>query len=187
MIALRELVPGDAHALPDIYTAEAVRHLGRPPMNLPEALDRVQRARTQPAEPPRDFVRGITADGELVGIAKLHQRTAADAAVSYLLRPDTWNRGYATAAVHHLLNLARLLGIPHVSARHHPANPASGRVLRKAGFVPTGEHAGFLTYSAQLSREGVRPDARNSDRQVPQKGAVMAPTARRKERARIGS
>ncbi|MFE1318789.1 GNAT family N-acetyltransferase [Kitasatospora phosalacinea] len=150
MVELRELRPGDASALPGIYTAESVRYLGRPPMERTEAVFRIRQALAPPVGLPRDHVLGITADGELVGIATLHHRSADAAAVSYLLRPDTWNRGYATHAVRHLLDLARRLGVSRVHARHHPDNPASGRVLTKAGFVPTGEHAGFQTYTADL-------------------------------------
>ncbi|MFB7946616.1 GNAT family N-acetyltransferase [Kitasatospora phosalacinea] len=150
MVQLRELQLGDVFALPGIYTPETVRYLGRPPLEAAEAILRVRQALAPAAGPPRDHVLGITADGELIGIATLHQRSADTAAVSYLLRPDTWNRGYATLAVRHLLDLARCLGISRVTARHHPDNPASGRVLTKAGFVPTGEHAGFPTYTADL-------------------------------------
>ncbi|MFJ5233999.1 GNAT family N-acetyltransferase [Kitasatospora sp. NPDC088391] len=149
MIELRELVLGDARAMPGIYTPEAVRYLGRPPMGPTEALFRTRQALTPPTGPPRDHVLGITADGELVGIATLHQRSDTSAAVSYLLRPDTWGRGYATLAVSHLLDLARCLGVTRVHARHHPDNPGSGRVLIKAGFVPTGERGGFRTYVAR--------------------------------------
>ncbi|MFC8717573.1 GNAT family N-acetyltransferase [Kitasatospora sp. NPDC057198] len=151
MVELRELVLGDARALPGIYTAEAVRYLGRPPMEHTEAVFRVRQALAPPAGLPRDHVLGITADGELVGTATLHQRSADTAAVSYLLRSDAWGRGYATHAVRHLLDLARRLGVSRVHARHHPDNPASGRVLTKVGFVPTGQHAGFPTYTAHLS------------------------------------
>jgi len=151
MVELRELVLGDARALPTIYTAEAVRYLGRPPMEATEALFRARQALAPPVGLPYDHMLGITADGELVGIATLHQRSTDTAAVGYVLRPDVWGRGYATLAVRHLLDLARRHGVSQVQARHHPDNPASGRVLTKAGFAPTGEHAGFPTYTADLS------------------------------------
>jgi RimJ/RimL family protein N-acetyltransferase len=38
-----------------------------------------------------------------------------------------------------VLEIARLLGHRRVSAGHFVDNPASGRVLRKLGFVPTGQ------------------------------------------------
>ncbi|MFJ1751315.1 GNAT family N-acetyltransferase [Kitasatospora sp. NPDC088134] len=68
------------------------------------------------------------------------------------MRPDTWNRGCATLAVRHLLGPAQRFGVSRVYARHHPDDPASGRVLIKAGFAPTGAEAGFPTCSTTLPR-----------------------------------
>ncbi len=56
----------------------------------------------------------------------------------YWLTPDAWGHGYATEAGAAVLRAARAAGIRHVSAGHFLDNPASGRVLRKLGFRPTG-------------------------------------------------
>ena len=54
------------------------------------------------------------------------------------------SRGFATEAVRALLHIARTLGHEEMTASHFIDNPASGRVLRKAGFVPTGDiRAGY--------------------------------------------
>ena len=58
--------------------------------------------------------------------------------VGYWIAPDSWGRGYATEALGGLLSLARLAGHRRIVGRHAVDNPASGRVLRKAGFRPTG-------------------------------------------------
>ena len=55
--------------------------------------------------------------------------------------PDLWNRGYATEAVRAVLSLARTLGHRRIAANVFLDDPAWGRVLRKAGFCPTGEIA----------------------------------------------
>ena len=56
----------------------------------------------------------------------------------YWITPDAWGRGYATGAGAAVLRAARALGVRRVSAGHFIDNPASGRVLRKLGFRPTG-------------------------------------------------
>ena len=57
----------------------------------------------------------------------------------YWLTPDAWGRGYATEAGRAVLDAGRhALGIRQVHAGHFVDNPASGRVLTKLGFRPTG-------------------------------------------------
>ncbi|AQR75596.1 GNAT family N-acetyltransferase [Sphingomonas sp. LM7] len=58
--------------------------------------------------------------------------------LGYWLTPDAWGRGYATEAGAAVLRTARAMGIRRVAAGHYLDNPASGRVLRKLGFRPTG-------------------------------------------------
>jgi RimJ/RimL family protein N-acetyltransferase len=59
--------------------------------------------------------------------------------LGYWIKPDAWGRGYATEAGRAVLMMARYtlrLGLLH--AGHFVDNPASGRVLAKLGFRPTG-------------------------------------------------
>ncbi|MFG2911302.1 GNAT family N-acetyltransferase [Kitasatospora sp. NPDC048298] len=153
MIELRELGPGDAGALLRIYSAESTRYLGRAPMDADEARHRVRDVAAAAAQSPRAlYVLGLAVDGDLLGVVKLH-RDRPVAAVSYILRADAWGRGYATEGVRRIVALAfGHLGLPQVRARHRADNPASGRVLLKAGFVPTGERGGFMTYSIRPPR-----------------------------------
>lgn len=69
------------------------------------------------------------------GLAPLGEQTE----LGYWIARDHWNRGYATEAVRAVLSLARTLGHRRIVASYFEDNPASGRVLRKAGFCPTGE------------------------------------------------
>ena len=59
--------------------------------------------------------------------------------LGYWIAQGHWGRGYATEAVRSVLSLARTLGHRRVTARHFADNPASRRVLEKAGFRETGE------------------------------------------------
>ena len=84
--------------------------------------------------------------GRIAGCVGLHEN--ADAApgqieVGYWLEPGSWGRGYATEALRGLVGIARLAGHRRIFSRHASDNPASGRVLRKAGFRPTGRARPF--------------------------------------------
>jgi len=146
LIELRELVRSDIEALPRIYSTRAVKHLPRPPMDATEASHYVRSAMAAATLLPRTlYVLGLALDGDLIGVVKLHCDRPV-AAISYILRSDAWGRGHATEGVRQILTLAfDHLGLPEVRAKHHPDNPASGRVLLKAGFTPTGERAGLMT------------------------------------------
>jgi len=58
--------------------------------------------------------------------------------IGYWLTPSAWGRGYATEAGRAVIDIARTLRVPRLQGGHHLDNPASGAVLRKLGFVPTG-------------------------------------------------
>ena len=59
--------------------------------------------------------------------------------LGYWLTPDAWGRGYATEAGKAVVSIARhALGLKRLHSGHFVDNPASGRVLAKLGFQPTG-------------------------------------------------
>lgn len=58
--------------------------------------------------------------------------------LGYWIARAHWGQGYATEAAGAVLKVARALGHRRVVAGHFVDNPASGKVLRKLGFVPTG-------------------------------------------------
>ena len=59
--------------------------------------------------------------------------------MGYWIARPFWGRGFATEAGRALLMLSRMLGHRTIRAGHAVDNPASGKVLRKLGFRPTGE------------------------------------------------
>jgi RimJ/RimL family protein N-acetyltransferase len=62
--------------------------------------------------------------------------------LGYWLTPAAWGRGYATEAGRAMVAIARhALGLRRIGSAHHHDNPASGRVLIKLGFRPTGATA----------------------------------------------
>ena len=75
----------------------------------------------------------------LIGMIGVHPDEAGAHELGYWLTPDAWGRGYATEAGIAMLDIARrALGLKRIVAGHFLDNPASGNVLRKLGFRPTG-------------------------------------------------
>ncbi len=61
--------------------------------------------------------------------------------IGYWIARPYWGHGFATEAAGAVLRIARALGHGRITAGHFADNPASGRVLRKIGFRPTGQIA----------------------------------------------
>ncbi len=77
-------------------------------------------------------------DWRLIGCTGLHLEEDRNE-IGYWLGKPYWNRGYATEALKRLLAFAfRELRLACVTAGWFYDNPASGRVLEKAGFLPGG-------------------------------------------------
>ncbi|MGW2513027.1 GNAT family N-acetyltransferase [Streptomyces scopuliridis] len=149
-----------------LYSGRSVHFLGRGVMGGDEAATYVGNAVIWSTHQPRlRYVLGIDVNGDLVGVVKLNV-TGGLGRLSYILRENTWGRGYATGAVSGLLALAfGPLSLPAVHAKHQVQNRASGRVLLKAGFTHTDTAHGFSSYvakhtdkltSAGCVREGTR-------------------------------
>ncbi|KHK89370.1 GNAT family N-acetyltransferase [Novosphingobium malaysiense] len=64
-------------------------------------------------------------------------RAEGGAELGYWIARDHWGRGYATEAVRAVVGLAGAMRHTRVVAEHFVDNPASGRVLEKAGFRRT--------------------------------------------------
>jgi RimJ/RimL family protein N-acetyltransferase len=134
----------DAPALARAIGHEAVvRNLARAPW--PYTLGDAEAFLALPRAPdePR-FLIATRADAALIGGIALIREADGVWELGYWLTPDAWGRGYATEAGRAVLAIARdTMRLPHLRARHHVENPASGRVLRKLGFVETGRGRTF--------------------------------------------
>ena len=58
--------------------------------------------------------------------------------IGYWITPAYWGLGFATEAGRAVLEIARAMKLPKLKAGYFADNPASGKVLRKLGFKPTG-------------------------------------------------
>lgn len=74
----------------------------------------------------------------LVGSCGLGRRPSGAVEMGYWIGRPHWGRGFATEACGALVDIARALGLARLEGSHFVDNPASGRVLEKLGFQPTG-------------------------------------------------
>ena len=140
-LRLRPFVPDDAPALRELAGARAIADTT---ISVPHPFDDAAAREwitTHTALWPRDAGAGYAittrADGALVGSIELRDADPEhrQAEVSFWVGMPFWGRGYAHEAVTALVRLAfDTLDLNRLYAHHMVRNPASGRVLEKAGF-----------------------------------------------------
>ena len=148
-MVLRALVPADASA---IHAAMQDPEVARNTLSIPWPYPAGAAAAFIAAEREawgagKRATWGIAeAEGPLLGVIGLRFRPAhRSAEVGYWLARESWGRGHATAAVRLALAWAfDVLGLHRVEAHHFVENPASGRVLAKAGFSMEGRRRGAV-------------------------------------------
>jgi RimJ/RimL family protein N-acetyltransferase len=115
------------------------RHLTQTPWPYTGAAAREFLGAEQNRRCPQFVVTLPTRDGSaLVGCAGLVPGEDG-IELGYWIARERWGQGYATEAARAVLSLARTLGHRQIVASHFADNPASGKVLHKVGFCPTGE------------------------------------------------
>jgi ribosomal-protein-alanine N-acetyltransferase len=99
------------------------------------ALDWIQLSERQWLEGVKaSFVICLRDSGELVGAASYFNDRTRDNEIGYWIGVPHWGRGYATEALKRLLRYVfEELGGQRVDTYHFAHNPASGRVMQKAG------------------------------------------------------
>ena len=138
-LLLRPAWPEDADALfGGIADEGIVRNLARAPWPyLPHHAHDYVSVEKDPRLPSFLLTLPSEHGSRLVGCAGLGEG-ADGVELGYWIARPFWGRGYATEAARGVLEVARMLGHERISAGHFTDNPASGRVLRKVGFTPTG-------------------------------------------------
>lgn len=140
-LLLRPIWPEDWRGVFEGIADEGVvRNLARAPWPYQEEDARAFTARDLAPNEPR-FLITQAADAQVVGCIGLdiNDEEYVDAVeMGYWIARPHWGQGYATEAGAAVLQIARTLGYREVVASHFVDNPASGRVLRKLGFEPTG-------------------------------------------------
>lgn len=77
----------------------------------------------------------------LVGGCGIKRREEGGIELGYWIARPYWGLGFATEAGKAVVQIARAMNLPRLQASHFLDNPASGNVLRKIGFRPTGRVA----------------------------------------------
>ena len=137
------LRPGWAEDAPALARAIADEHVVR---NLatapwPYALEDAEAFLAAPRDPAMpSFLITERTDGapRIVGACGLGRRPSGAVEMGYWIARAHWGQGFATEAGRALIEIARTLRLSRLEASHFVDNPASGRVLEKLGFVPTG-------------------------------------------------
>lgn len=138
-LLLRPIWPEDWQALlAGIADEGVVRNLASAPWPYDECHAREFAAR--PVDPlfPR-FLVTRARDAQAVGCIGIEQAGAPGTVeLGYWIARPFWGQGFATEAGAAVLAIAAALGHRAAVASHFLDNPASGKVLRKLGFEPTG-------------------------------------------------
>lgn len=80
-------------------------------------------------------------DRELIGEIDLYDfdNTTGNCEVSYSIGYEWWNQGYGTEVLKEVVEFGfQYMNIHKISAAHNTDNPASGKLMRKAGLVQEG-------------------------------------------------
>ena len=138
---LRPAFPEDSRAIFEgICDAGVVQMLASAPWpyGLADAEDFV--GRWNDGSETRFLVTLPNKGGKVIGCIGFGSPEGRDAPeFGYWIARSHWGHGYATEAGRAVSEIARSLGHRRLDAGHYIDNPASGRVLRKIGFRPTGE------------------------------------------------
>ena len=152
MVRLRSLESGDidaVHAL--ISRMDVVRHMRLSLCSREESEKFLRDSLLESASDPwRSIVRAISdvAGRDLVGLCGLViLRGAEEGEIWYLVEPGSWGKGIASEAAKLLLDYGfGELGLHRIWATCLPENPASARVLEKAGM----RAEGFLVKNVKI-------------------------------------
>ncbi len=131
----------DARALFEAICDEAiVRNLASAPWPYKFADAEAFLARVrEPHEPCFVILRRTMGAPQLIGTIGISPDPDGEQEIGYFIARPFWGLGYATEAAQAVIAIARDgLRLPKLKAGHFLDNPASGRVLRKLGFRPTG-------------------------------------------------
>lgn len=154
-LILRPFRMGDAEAVTrwvgDPRVAEMTTLIPHP-YTFTDATGWIEKLQTYDDDHPNQvFAITLRETLELIGCIGLHgNETAPMAEFGYWLGAPFWGNGYATEALREVLRLGfEDLGLRRIGACHFAHNPASGRVMQKAGLT----HEGTQRLGAQRGRQ----------------------------------
>ena len=102
-ITIRKMRPGDADALYRLLSDPAVMRYLEPPFDRVQTEDFLRRAGL--AEPP--LVYAAEENGDFIGYVIYHAYDEQSVEIGWVLLPEYWGRGYASALTERLIDRAR--------------------------------------------------------------------------------
>lgn len=157
-LLLRPPVEGDAATL-ECYLSD--RRIAETTAAIPHpyprggALDWVSLVAQRWAEgTAASFVVTLRDHGKILGVIGLQGKSRSEMQAGYWVAVPFWGNGYATEALHRVVRYGfNHLGLPSIGARHFAHNPASGRVMLKAGLhfntvIPAGSSRDGVFYDS---------------------------------------
>ncbi|WP_102262662.1 GNAT family N-acetyltransferase [Mesobacillus jeotgali] len=144
-LILRQLVPKDTQKIFDNWLSDervSDNRVNPAHKHVSETKERLARIIAE-YESKEHCYWGIElkVDGELIGEIDLYDfdRTTDNSEVSYSVGYKWWNQGYGSEALKAVVDFGfHYMNIHKISAAHNTDNPASGRVMVKAGMVQEG-------------------------------------------------
>lgn len=171
----QEDAPALAHAIGD---EAIVRNLARVPWPYGEAEARDYLSLPVDPDQPRFLIFARTGGApRLVGGCGIGTNPEGALEIGYWIARPYWGLGFATEAGRQLVRIARAMQLPKLASGHFVDNPASGAVLRKLGFKPTGKVAQRYSVArggevaCALFEEG---EGDGGDAAAPMRGSIAA-------------
>ena len=140
-ITIRKMRPGDADALYRLLSDPAVMRYLEPPFDRAQTEDFLRR--TGLAEPP--LVYAAEENGDFIGYVIYHAYDEQSVEIGWVLLPEYWGRGYASALTERLIGRARQEQ-KSVVIECAPAQAATKRIAVKKGFRACGNCDGLAVY-----------------------------------------
>ena len=131
---LRPMTEKDEAALPELLTNDKINQTYMLPdfAAKEDAIPLAKRLMALSQDETR-FLRGMEEDGVLVGYLNDVEVVEGAIELGYLVHPDHWNKGCATAALKLAIEELFQKGFREVICGAFEENPASLRVMEKAG------------------------------------------------------
>ncbi len=140
-ITIRKIQPGDADALYRLLSDPAVMRYLEPPFDRAQTEDFLRRAGL--AEPP--LIYAAEENGAFIGHVIYHAYDEQSVEIGWVLLPEYWGRGYASALTDLLIDRARQER-KSVVIECAPTQTATRRIARKKGFRACGICDGLAVY-----------------------------------------
>ena len=136
-ITIRKMRPGDADALYRLLSDPAVMRYLEPPFDRAQTEDFLRRAGL--AEPP--LVYAAEENGDFIGYVIYHAYDEQSVEIGWVLLPEYWGRGYASALTGRARQEQKSVVIECA-----PAQAATKRIAVKKGFRACGNCDGLAVY-----------------------------------------